>query len=539
MANKVSYTFVLTDKISAAARKIGTSTERVRKKFRGLKIDADRLSKGLKRAGTAMRGVSTGAALLIAGAVKSFGDLEQGIFNVLTLLDDDAAVLKFRDRIDELAKSAIKAGFGTKDATKALFDAVSALGAGEEAFGAFETAQKLAIAGVTELSIATDGITSIMNAYGSEVKNADEVANAFFTAQKKGKTTVAALAANIGKVAPVAKAAGVGYKELLAVTAQLTLGGLSTEESTTALRGAIAALIKPTTSAARVLRAIGAPVGAAELKAVGLTETLSKLAEISEKYPDALVAAIPDIRAFTAAASLGREELANVDVIVRRINQDIAEGTGLNDAFTKQQRTFNQEMSRTFGAVKVLAAMIGEALAPVVKLVGAGIRGLIAVFEAMNPVVRTVAATILSIVAVAAPVLLLFGKLKVVVVAIGAVAAAVGAPILFVLAGIAAAIVIIIAKWESLKKIFTAPGLFGKLGAFKEFVFGVDTESVKNLALDTSAIDVSGIVPGVAKSKTTVDINVRAKEGLVELIKSKTIGDATDTKIGINMAEAG
>jgi TP901 family phage tail tape measure protein len=186
-----------------------------------------------------MRGVSLAAGASAAGSLKAFGDIEKGVTNVTTLLDDDAAVVKYRGRIEELSKEAVLAGFSIEDSNKALFDSVSALGAGDRAWQAFNVAQKLAKGGVTTLGSSVDGLTTLMAAYKDSNLTAEAAANILFTAQKKGKITVEELNANLGKVLPTAKLAGIGADQVAAATAQLTLGGLNAEEATTALKGAI------------------------------------------------------------------------------------------------------------------------------------------------------------------------------------------------------------------------------------------------------------------------------------------------------------
>ena len=91
---------------------------------------------------------------------------------------------------DELLQLSVNSGQALDVLTKGLFDTVSA---GIDAAKATEflgVASRLAIAGVTDVSVATDGLTSAINAYGLSADDANLVASKFFTAQKRGKTTV-------------------------------------------------------------------------------------------------------------------------------------------------------------------------------------------------------------------------------------------------------------------------------------------------------------------------------------------------------------
>ena len=525
MARKVTYAIIASDKFTAVARRVATSTKKMRTQMRGLKVDTRAAGTAMTNAGQRMRGFSLAATGAVVGTLKSFGDLEQGVQNVLTLFDSAEEAEAFRGRIRGMSEDAIKLGFSIDDATKGLFDNVSALGANQQAFDTFKIAQKLAVGGVTSLAISVKGISAIVNAYGRETTDANAVANAFFTAQKKGTTTVEALALNIGKVAPIAREAGVGLNELLATTAQLTQGGLSTEEATTALRAALASLLKPGKEAERILKALGVPFGATQLKSAGLANTLVKLSAVSEKYPELLSRAIPNIRAFTAVASLQGDSVAKIRETMALINKDIAEGTGLNSAYTAQLKTFNKEMAITFGKVTVLAGAIGEALVPTFRAIG-NIIGVVAdQFSILAAPFKKFVAFMLLAAAVAAPILLIMGKLAVVAgVVASAIAGAFVAVPLAVIAAIAAAalaIGLVIAKFDVVKEKFVSikdavKGFFG---------FGGGDANIST----TSSVDTT--------SKHVVDMTLHDPAGVIDNVKTKTTGDPSGFKLGVALAD--
>ena len=100
-----------------------------------------------------------------------------------------------RDEVDELTDELIRLSteMPTKDLnnlSESLFDVVSAGVPASESVEFLGDAAKLATAGVTETSVAVDGLTSVMNAYQIEFGKANEVSDKFFAAQQKGKTTM-------------------------------------------------------------------------------------------------------------------------------------------------------------------------------------------------------------------------------------------------------------------------------------------------------------------------------------------------------------
>jgi TP901 family phage tail tape measure protein len=379
--------------------------------FKKISKSMDKVGKTAGRVGREMRNKLT--LPIVAGiglSLKAFGDLEAGITDTINLLNKED-VPKFSKRIEEAAKSGVSFGFSIADSNKALFDSVSALGAGEQAFEVFAVAQKLAIGGSADLSVAVDGITSVVNAYGRELTDASEVANAFFSAQKAGKTTVALLSSNIGKVAPIAKLAGVGFKELLAATAQLTLGGLSTEEATTALGGALQAIIKPTKESAKILKKFNIPASASEIRMKGLRFTLEQLGKAAKKNPDLIAQMIPNIRALRAVGNITDETLQGFDQTLQNIADDIKNGTGLNEAYLRSLNTLNRVAARTFGEVKLLSGAFGKALLPEAKAVLKKINEITEGFKKLSPEMRRTIALLAVTVAALGPLAITAGLL--------------------------------------------------------------------------------------------------------------------------------
>ena len=208
-------------------------------------------SRGIRNSFTSI-GSAIGLTFGAAGAVRTIKsgtdtlrEFDKGVRNVLTLLSD-ADRLEFGKVLEEGALQIVRDyGLEVQDVNKALFDAISAGIPAADAIDFLNETTRLAIGGVTDLGTAVDGTTSILNAYGLQMSETEKVTSAFFSAQKFGKTTVAELSQEVGRVAPIAKQARVSYQELLSTFAILTKQGIQTTEATTAIKAAITALIKP------------------------------------------------------------------------------------------------------------------------------------------------------------------------------------------------------------------------------------------------------------------------------------------------------
>ena len=295
--------------------------------------------------------------------LKQFADWEKGIMSVYTLMSK-GDIEQFGSKLKDISKEAVRMGFAVEDANKGLFDTISALGASDKSLSLYKQSMILAKGGCTDLSIAIDGMTSVVNAYGRETTDATKVAESFYTAQQYGKTTVGELASNVGKVAPIAKAAGIGFDELLATMSALTLGGLKTDEATTALRGALSSLIKPSKEAEETLQSLGVPYGMMQIRQKGLRYTLEKLNEAQKKHPELMAQAIPNIKAFTAVMALSSDKLEIVDNIMTDIGKNMTSGNGLMSAFKNMGKTGSATMAKVSGEMTAAMIELGEVLAP-------------------------------------------------------------------------------------------------------------------------------------------------------------------------------
>lgn len=552
MAFNISYIYQIKDKYSGIADKIKAKNAGLAKSFESLQAKVAASSEKLDKLGKNLS-LKVTAPIVAAGTAAAimFGNFEEGLGNTLTLLDSTAPA-GYSKQLEAVAKAGIKAGFATDDATKALFDSVSALGAGDEALAAYGVAQKLAIGGAASLSVSVDGLTSVMNAYGKETTNASDVANAFFSAQKGGKTTVAALASNVGKVAPSAKAAGIEFKTLLATMAQLTLGGLSTEEATTGLRGAINSLVKPSKEAGELLSEYGIAASASELQSDGLVKTLSKLSALAKKNPDLIAKMIPEVQARTAIAALGEKEIGNLRGIISNINKDIAEGTGLTDAYAKKNKEFNRTLAKMGGNIKVAAIALGAVMAPTIKTIS----NIIAIatekfvkFSEANPRLTKMVIIVAALAAAVGPLMVAVGLA-------GAAFAALSTPIIIgtaAIAGIGLAISALIVFWDDLKQSMQnimdfwsggfLNGLSGVVAGIKD-LGATAKSSIGFLFSSGRDININGPTGAGVASRTMTnnaridgEIMVNGAPGTVKSVQSKTSGAGVGN-LGLNMAGA-
>lgn len=175
------------------------------------------------------------AANLATGVLRTLKDvtLEGAKFNqqmesatekVRTISSSGGA--EINSNINRMAKAT---GVNPLELKEGLYQTVSAIGDIHKKYSLLETSNKLATTGFSSTTEAVDGLTTVLNAYGMEVEDADRVANIFVRTQKVGKLTVQEFNRELYKTIPVAKELQIGVDEVGASIALLTAKGSKSE----------------------------------------------------------------------------------------------------------------------------------------------------------------------------------------------------------------------------------------------------------------------------------------------------------------------
>lgn len=200
-------------------------------------------SKSMENIGTKAT-IAGGAIVGAFGlATKSSADFETGMTEVFTLLPGLSA--DARDQMTEDVRAfSSEMGTTTDKTVPALYQAISAGVPKENVFEFLRTANQAAIGGVTDLEVAVDGITSVVNAYGTDVISASKASDLMFTAVKLGKTNFEELSSSLFQVIPPASALGVEFGDVTAAISSMTAQGTPTKVASTQLRQALVELSK-------------------------------------------------------------------------------------------------------------------------------------------------------------------------------------------------------------------------------------------------------------------------------------------------------
>jgi TP901 family phage tail tape measure protein len=299
-------------------------------------------------------------------ALQAFAEFEKGMNEVYTLLPGISKRQMGKLEADVLSLSR-EMGILTTDMVPALYQAVSAGVPKDNVIDFMRVASKAAIAGVTTLETAVDGLTSVVNAYGKENLSVEKAADIFFTTIRLGKTNFEQLAASLYNITPVAAAVGVSFEDVGAAIAALTAQGVPTAQATTQIRSALLSLTAPSEKARGVASMLGLDFD--KLTKIlaqpgGLKTAMELVIKATGGNMDKLKALMGRIEGVNGLVALSQNGFQSFTDAI------LAQGNSLG-AYEEAYKTMNQGLSREWdlfkAGIKATVIEAGAALAPIAQ----------------------------------------------------------------------------------------------------------------------------------------------------------------------------
>lgn len=295
----------------------------------------------------------------VGASIKAFASFEEELANVSTMLDEQS--MRMMPAYEKALKSmAVQFGESTATLSKGLYDILSASVAPEKALNVLAVSAKAARAGMTDTGIAADAITTILNSYGIAAEEAASVSDFLFAVVKRGKTTFAELAPNIGKVAAIASTAGLSLEEMGAAIATMTRAGLKTPIAITSLRATLNSFLKPSEDGAKAARELGFELNTATLRAIGFDGVLRKMKNATAEQIAAIVPSSRAIAGFAAALKNASGYAYDLNFMMNR--------AGLaGQAYAKMTDTVAYSLRQLWQALKIISVNVGSRFAQDIK----------------------------------------------------------------------------------------------------------------------------------------------------------------------------
>lgn len=388
--------------IIAGIDKLSASLKDVESKFGDL-------GKKLTNVGSSLT-LSITAPLTAMGAVavNEFSTVEKGLREINSLfgLTGEEAEKNF-GMLTKVAEEASKElGILQSDIVPAMYNAISAGVPKENIFEFIKVAGKAAIGGVTDLNTAVDGLTSIINAFGLSMNEAEAVADSMFAAVQGGKTTFNELSDSIFNIAPAAAAAGVSFQEVNAAIATLTASGTPTSVATTQIRAALTGLQRPSKELDAIFQELGFKTAQLAIEKKGLGFALDAVKKASNGSNGELQTLLGSTEAVAAANVLAGTGAAKFnDELERQAN---SAGAAANAA-AEIDKSFGRELERTKVAASNFAIAIGTSLAPALSALNGILEKVLSFFTNLNPTTQTIIVAFAAFAAAIGPIVLGIG----------------------------------------------------------------------------------------------------------------------------------
>ncbi|MDA0042892.1 phage tail tape measure protein [Brachyspira hyodysenteriae] len=294
-------------------------------------------------------------------ATKKATDFDNGMREVLTLLPK-LSNEGFESLKQETLAFSKELGKVPEEVVPALYQSLSAGVPRENVFEFLKTAGKAAIAGVAELETSVDGLTSVTNAYGTEVLNANRASDIMFQTLKLGKTDFTQLSKSLFNVIPTASALGVKFEDIGAAIAVMTAQGTPTSVATTQIRQALVELNKEGSTTDKTFREIAGKSFKEFIEQGGtLQEALQMLAEKADKSGKDISSMFSSVEAANAALALSGKNASKFKDALDQMNNSAG---ATAEAFKKIDDGPARQFEKIKAELSSLVVELGNSLLP-------------------------------------------------------------------------------------------------------------------------------------------------------------------------------
>lgn len=255
----------------------------------------------------AIAAVFTAAAAAVSASIKVFGDFQEQMAKVSTMVDDTG---KFMGALTEdIRNMSVEFGESTATLTDGLYAFLSAQIGASQATDVLIIATKAAVGGFTDVETSAKAMVRILSAYSIDASEAADVSDFLFSIVREGIINYEDLAENISKVAPTARSAGLSLEELGAAV----VTALKMEEPARAMTALRSALFEATEAGMDLMSFVREFRGAslAAVMAAGIPKKAAQgVLILSSKY-DELQEHIGDMANRAGAAEIAYQKMAH------------------------------------------------------------------------------------------------------------------------------------------------------------------------------------------------------------------------------------
>jgi TP901 family phage tail tape measure protein len=387
--------------------------------------DTQRGFQALGDLGKVVTGVGLAIGAGLAGAVKSAADFDTAIRKAGSIAGASAKEL------DDMKAAALDLGATTSKSAKEVANAMTELAAkgfdANQTIAAMPGIIKAAEASGEDLALVSDTVTSALNAFNMEAKDANKVADIMAMTANKSAAGVMDLQYAFKYAAPAAANLGISMEELAAATGIMVDAGASGEQAGTTLRMAMLRLVKPPRQASKALEQLGISVKNQDDSFKSLKQLIGELGTSMEGLSQAEKAA-------AVGAIFGAESMSGMLTLINKGPDVIGEFTtalenseGTAAKVAEQMKAgIGGALEQLSGAIESLVISIGDQLVPYVIKLADFLAKVVNKFNGLSDATKkflVVGAALASIFALfIGPALIIIGFIPMIVEGFGAIA---------------------------------------------------------------------------------------------------------------------
>jgi len=355
---------------------------------------------------TLTRNVTLPLVAIGAIATKMAMDFDNSFTTMQTLAGVSAG------EVDHLKESVLdlagETGRAPQELAEALYFLQSSGLDSAQAMDALEVSAKASAAGLGDTRAIADAVSSAMLGYAKSGLTAAEATDVLVATAREGKAEPAELAAQMGRLIPIASELGITFGDVGGAIAALSTKGFNAEQATTALVNVMGKLLKPSEQAKAMLEQVGLSTDTIRQSIAdkGLLATLEELrAKLGE---NGFVKFLEDQQAVQGGLALLGGDLNKT----KEIFAEVSDAAGATDnAFSTWAESMGAQNARAFADFQVALIKLGDIIAPIATDVISALSMIASAFDSLPDGVQQAIVIFGLFAAVLGPILSIGGRL--------------------------------------------------------------------------------------------------------------------------------
>lgn len=342
-------------------------------------------------------------------AAKKFAEVDKTMQLTNSTMGNSAQEAELLNKA--MKSAAASSTYGMSDAATATLNFARSGLTAKQAASALAPAMALAAGEGGELDTVSAGLVATINGFHGSFDDASKYADVFANACNNSALDVNSLSQSMSVAAPIFSSAGYSVKDAALYMGVMANNGIEADKAANSLKTGLARLVSPAAEGAAMMDKLGISVTNSD-------GTMKDSVTIQKELHDAFSQLSDSEQIAAASAIFGKNQMAPWLALINTapgdvdaLNQALGENGTAMEMQAAMMSGFAGSIEQLKSGLDVLLTSLGEALAPVIQKVVAGLQVLVNWFNSLSPTMQTVIATIGVIVAAIGPVLVIIGMI--------------------------------------------------------------------------------------------------------------------------------